>query len=188
MRLSKSGVIAAVIGAAVLAGTVISPAIGGPSLKKLVRNEVSKQLAKKPALAGPAGPAGPQGAPGADFTANSVLRSGETLTGVWVVVGGTGGNAAAAIQFAPQLPTALGPGAVHRLAPATTSAACPGPGQANAGNLCVYEVTGGSGSSFNFIGDPGTNNSGANRRGAVIWYTTSTASGNANGTWAVTAP
>lgn len=115
------------------------------------------------------------------------LRSGETLTGLWAITGGTAGNASDAIQFVPQLPTNLGAGAVHRLAPGATSAACPAPGQAAAGNLCVYERAGAN-AAFNTIYDSASGGNGANRRGAVIAYTTSASNGNTDGTWAVTAP
>jgi hypothetical protein len=47
------------------------PAIGGPSLKKLVKKEVSKQIAKATGPAGPPGPAGTNGANGADGTARA---------------------------------------------------------------------------------------------------------------------
>jgi hypothetical protein len=47
--------------AVVVAVGVVSPALGGPSLKKLVKREVSKQISK---ATGPAGPAGPAGAAG----------------------------------------------------------------------------------------------------------------------------
>ena len=177
MSLSTNKIIVIVLGAVVLAAAVISPALGGPSLKSLVKKEVKKQLAKK------RGPAGP---PGASFNASSSLASGETLTGVWAVAGGTGGNAPDAIQFAPQLPTALAASAVHRLAPGATSAACPGPGQAAAGQLCVYERASTS-ASFNAISNPGFG-SGASQRGAVIQYSTSAPNGYADGTWAVTSP
>jgi hypothetical protein len=52
---------------------VVSPALGGPSLRSIVRSEVARQIdnldvatvAKKKGKRGPAGPQGPQGAPGA---------------------------------------------------------------------------------------------------------------------------
>jgi hypothetical protein len=179
IKLSRNRGIAIILGAAVLAAAAISPAVGGPSLKKLVKKEVKKQLAKKQ---------GPAGQPGADFTASTSLRPGETLTGVWAISGGPG-NAASVIQFAPQLPADLGAGAVHRLAPAATSTACPGQGVAAAGQLCVYERASGS-ATFNVISNPavaGANN-GANRRGAKISYITSDGAGFADGSWAVTAP
>jgi hypothetical protein len=55
MKLSKSKVIAIAVGAVVVVFAMIGPAIGGSSLKKLVKKEVNKQLKKK---TGPAGPAG----------------------------------------------------------------------------------------------------------------------------------
>ena len=52
MSLSKWKVVALVLGIAVLGITVVSPALGGPSLRKLVKKqvtkEVTKQLAKQP--------------------------------------------------------------------------------------------------------------------------------------------
>ena len=58
LRWTHATVALAVIGALAIA----APALGGPSLKKLVKNEVAKQIAK---ATGPAGPAGPSGATGA---------------------------------------------------------------------------------------------------------------------------
>jgi hypothetical protein len=184
LRLSRSGVTVAAVGAMVLAAIVISPAIGGPSLKRLVKKEVSKQLANKQ---GPQGPAGQQGAAGANFSADTSLRPGETLTGVWAVAGSTGENLIHTIQFTPQLPAALGTNAVHGPPPAPAVPECPGPGLAAAGHLCVYEVTSPS-ATFNFIKDPAVDLAGAGRRGALIYYTSSASTGNADGTWAVTAP
>jgi hypothetical protein len=186
LMLSRSGAKAAAVGAIVLAAIVISPAIGGPSLKKLVKKEVSKQLANKQ---GPQGPAGQQGPAGADLAANSTLRSGETLTGIWSVAGPAGVSGMVdTFQFVPQLPTDLGAGAVHRLALASTSAACPGPGLATAGNLCVYELAIQGSPTFNFIGNPGSG-TGADQRGAEITYNANASSASfAEGSWAVTAP
>jgi hypothetical protein len=55
---------------------VVSPALGGPSLRSMVRSEVARQIdnldaattakKKKKSKRGPAGPQGPQGAPGAN--------------------------------------------------------------------------------------------------------------------------
>lgn len=54
------GVIAAVV--------VVSPAIGGPSLRSLVKQEVAKQLASSAKKKSKRGPAGPQGPPGTNGT------------------------------------------------------------------------------------------------------------------------
>jgi hypothetical protein len=54
------------IALALIAALVIAaPAFGGPSLKKLVKKEVAKQIAK---ATGPAGPQGPSGINGVDGT------------------------------------------------------------------------------------------------------------------------
>jgi hypothetical protein len=56
--------------AAILAIAVVSPAVGGPSLKSLVKKEVKKQISK---ATGPAGAPGAPGAPGANGAAGSAL-------------------------------------------------------------------------------------------------------------------
>jgi hypothetical protein len=45
---------------------VVSPAIGGPSLRSLVKQEVAKQVASASKAKGKRGPQGPQGPPGAN--------------------------------------------------------------------------------------------------------------------------
>ena len=57
---------------ALLAMALASPAVGGPSLKKLVKKEVSKQISK---ATGPQGPPGQQGAPGQTGPAGAPLRA-----------------------------------------------------------------------------------------------------------------
>ena len=64
MRDSKWRIVAIVLGAGVIAALVVVPALGGPSLKKLVKREVSKQLAKKTGAQGPPGQTGAPGPPG----------------------------------------------------------------------------------------------------------------------------
>jgi hypothetical protein len=54
--------------ALIAALAIAAPAIGGPSLKKLVKKEVSKQIAKA------TGPAGPPGANGVNGTARAYAR------------------------------------------------------------------------------------------------------------------
>jgi hypothetical protein len=65
------------LGTAILVVTVISPALGGPSLKELVKREVRKQLAGKQ---GPAGPPGQQGMPGPPGATPSTLIGRATST------------------------------------------------------------------------------------------------------------
>jgi hypothetical protein len=62
------------VGALVLVATAISPALGGPSLKQLVKKEVAKQLKKK--KRGPSGPAGAPGAQGPQGTAGTARAYG----------------------------------------------------------------------------------------------------------------
>jgi hypothetical protein len=52
--------------AMIAAVTIAAPAIGGPSLKKLVKKEVAKQIGKATGPPGPAGPVGPPGTNGVD--------------------------------------------------------------------------------------------------------------------------
>jgi hypothetical protein len=52
--------------AAVVVFAMAAPALGGPSLKSLVKKEVKKQISKATGPAGPAGPAGANGANGAN--------------------------------------------------------------------------------------------------------------------------
>jgi hypothetical protein len=77
MKLSKWKVIVVGIAALVLVFAVISPALGGLSLKALVKKEVRKQLAGKSGPQGPQGPKGDQGAPGSSNV--TVVRSTMTV-------------------------------------------------------------------------------------------------------------
>src|SRR3954464_15296440 len=56
--LNRTRYLVAGVAAIAIAVLVVSPALGGPSLRQLVKKEVAKQLAGK------TGPQGPQGAPG----------------------------------------------------------------------------------------------------------------------------
>jgi hypothetical protein len=68
MKLMKSGPSWVQLGIAlglILAILVVSPALGGPSLRSLVKQEVAKQVASvSKSKKGKRGPAGPQGPPG----------------------------------------------------------------------------------------------------------------------------
>jgi hypothetical protein len=70
MKLRRWGTVPVALGL-IAALTMISPALGGPSLQSLVKKEVTKQLnaaqtaKKKKSKRGPPGPAGPAGANGA---------------------------------------------------------------------------------------------------------------------------
>src|SRR5512147_2997104 len=60
--------------ALIAALAIAAPAIGGPSLKKLVKKEVAKQIGKATGPPGPPGPAGANGVNGTDGTARAYAR------------------------------------------------------------------------------------------------------------------
>jgi hypothetical protein len=140
--------------------------------------------------AGPRGPQGPAGAKGADFTADTTLAPGKTLTGSWGVGGGPNGWASDAVQF--RIPLASPPVASDYIPNAAAETAnCPGPGHAAAGHLCVYRIEGTGVLSFSAIysDDDGTSNAGASTNGFLIYLSSGATSLNyASGSWSVTAP
>ncbi len=74
--------------AVIVAAAVVSPALGGPSLKKLVKKQVKKEVAKQIVKAtGPAGANGANGAPGSAraygfVTGGGALSRSKNVTGV----------------------------------------------------------------------------------------------------------
>jgi hypothetical protein len=75
------------LGVVALVAVAITPALGGPSLKKLVSKEVKKQLANRVGPKGEQGQKGEQGPPGPPGAAatppGGTLPASTTLTGVW---------------------------------------------------------------------------------------------------------
>jgi hypothetical protein len=147
--------------------------------------------------AGPIGPIGPKGEPGpkgdngADFTADTTLASGSTLTGQWNALGHGGGYLGNAVTY--RLPLAATPaaGSAHYIIGSAYTAQCPGIGEAAAGELCVYQVAS-SAATFGVIYaiEPGST---AISRGAkdgfqIQFTTTGTVQAWAYGAWATTAP
>jgi hypothetical protein len=146
MRFSSKSIFAIGVVSTVVAATVISPALGGPSLKSLVKKEVAKQLAKKQ---GPPGPQGIPGQPGTSATPPAgTLPAGVTLRGALTPTTGTsasGGNVVAGqgVDFGyslPARPTAhvIGVGGAPT-AQCTGTAAAP---TALSGHLCIYLTEG----------------------------------------------
>jgi pilus assembly protein FimV len=130
---------------------IVSPAAGGPSLKSLVKKEVTKQLAGKTGPAGPQGAAGTPGAagaPGAPGTpgrsALTPLQPGETEFGA---LGGdfdtaAGGDWAVSASYSIPLTTAIGNAFVDG---STGETACTGTftaPTAPSNTLCVYPTNG----------------------------------------------
>jgi hypothetical protein len=196
-RPSPAIVVAVLALVAALAGTALArpqattSAISKKKVKKIATKQI-KKLAPGLSVANAVNAENAASAESADraqtVDPDATLRSGESLSGVWAVAGGMSQSLVDAVQFTPQLPAALGAGAVHRIASGGSSAQCPGPGQAAAGSLCVYE-TSATGVSFNVISNPGGGpGAGAGRRGAAIIYSGTATAPFAKGTWTVTAP
>src|SRR5689334_20586326 len=93
---------------------------------------------------GPAGPAGPAGATGqtgpagASFSPDATLPSGKSLTGPWAVGDWASTFMGTQVEFRIPLAAEIPGTNAEYLAQGTTSASCPGFGQAAAGHLCVY--------------------------------------------------
>jgi hypothetical protein len=121
------------------------------------------------------------------------LASGETLTGIWGTnapgSATTPGRGLAPIAFRPELAADLPNGSAHYLTAGSTTAECPGVGQAAAGHLCVYEgfSVGASFRDFANAGDAGAG-SGVSKEGTILRLEGTDPLGQARGTWAVTAP
>jgi hypothetical protein len=134
------------------------------------------------------GPKGDPGTNGTDLTSHTPLPSGQTESGVYSVAGGdsTAGSIVSVMQFTQPLAADLDSAHVERTT--TTSANCPGPGQAMPGYLCAYErrlIN----ATFGFIQNPAFSTTvGASKYGAQIFYIPTASGAVAYGTWAVTAP
>jgi hypothetical protein len=81
VRSSRFIPLAVTLSALIFGALVISPALGGPSLRSLVKKELSKQIGN---AQGPQGQPGPSGPPGASGVApGATLAAGVTLRGVF---------------------------------------------------------------------------------------------------------
>jgi hypothetical protein len=190
-RLSRIGIVSAALAALVLVGTVISPALGGPSLKQLVRKEVAKQLKGKQGPAGPPGTAGAQGAAG-PFVEG--VPPGSTLRGSWVLfneTAGTGEHLEVSVSFPFPLSTAptghfVGDGA-------TPPGECPGSvssPQASPGHLCVYQSGVDIAATEEQVFDPTLDTTSGAGKGSRFGFSVRATAGAAvvrtSGTWAAT--
>jgi len=142
---------------------------------------------------GEQGPKGDTGEKGADFTLNTTLPSGQTERGSWGVGGGTNDWAQDTITYRIPLAALISGSNAHFLAQgAPPTAQCPGPGQAAAGQLCVYSREGSGTSTFSAIYHHESNNgdsvSGSGRYGFLIYFSTTADKTYQSGDWAVTAP
>jgi hypothetical protein len=122
------------------------------------------------------------------LTANSVLQSGQTEAGDYIAAAGNGEAGTVLVQFWPHLPESLQEGHIKVLgegAPGTTE--CPGPGQAAASYMCVYQSFNEGMSFESFISTmPGSIYAGP-VSGVMTWRSNQF-NGLLRGTWAYTAP
>lgn len=136
-------------------------------------------------VTGATGPQGATGPAGQDLTFTTTLQSGQTLTGVYSTAGSaTGGWMAATIEFRPKLPANIPAANFHYVGAANAN--CPGPGQAAAGHMCVYERWINA-ATYNTHVDPASSNSGGaiTTQGVSLLWDTSSGFANTRGVWAV---
>jgi hypothetical protein len=121
--------------------------------------------------------------------ARSTLPSGQTESGDYAVAGSVSGDhMVEGVQFAIPLAAPLDSSHVEFRPFGTTSANCPGVGQATAGYLCVYE------SDFahrSVVSDSVSDHliyAGADAYGFIIWLVAADVDGWSTGSWTVKAP
>lgn len=101
------------------------------------------------------------------------------------------GASFAEINFIPKLPADVPTANAHFLGlGAPSTADCPGPEQAAASHLCVYEVVNNAANvSFTRFGDPRVGFAGIAPFGTVLGFAAgATATNNTRGSWSYTAP
>ncbi len=127
---------------------------------------------------------------GSTINPATTLGPGVTETGVYAAFGG--GNASnpsflgTSVTFAPAAQRdILSINVTFLAAEAPYTASCPGPGEAVAGHLCVYELQS-SYAAFIGIEDPTTGSSNVNRTGFAIVFEADSGEAYSTGTWALT--
>jgi hypothetical protein len=122
------------------------------------------------------------------LTADSVLGSGQTEAGDYIAAAGNGEAGTVLVQFWPHLPESLAEGHIKVLAEgAPGTSECPGPGQAAASYMCVYQSFNEGMSFESFISTmPGSIYAGP-VSGVMTWRSNQF-NGLLRGTWAYTAP
>jgi hypothetical protein len=123
-----------------------------------------------------------------NFTVNTTLASGEVETGVYAAWG-SGSYFADTVNFRIPLASDLPNTNVQFIASGSVpTPQCQGPGQAQAGYLCVYEGPNGN-SDVGGIFDPTTGLGGASRWGFSVYFTVPVPGGAwSYGQWTVRAP
>ena len=115
----------------------------------------------------------------------ATLASGDTETGVYGATAPSGSLGLAEISFEPKLGAAP---ATSEYITTTPSSTCPGPGQAAAGHLCLYQGWI-FGMTFSAACSPNDACNGSpTANGASVYFDSTDAQGNTSGNWAYKAP
>jgi len=122
------------------------------------------------------------------MTADSVLQPGQTEAGDYIAAAGNGEAGTVLVQFWPHLPESVQEGHIKVLDEGTPGTSeCPGPGQAAASYMCVYQSFNEGMSFESFISTmPGSIYAGP-VSGVMTWRSNQF-NGLLRGTWAYTAP
>lgn len=122
------------------------------------------------------------------LTADSVLQSGQTEAGDYIAAADNGGAGTVLVQFWPHLPESLQEGHIKVIPEGGgPTSECPGPGQAAASYMCVYQSFNEGMTFESFISTmPGSIYAGP-LSGVMTWRSNQF-NGLLRGTWAYTAP
>jgi hypothetical protein len=121
------------------------------------------------------------------LTADSVLQSGQTEAGDYIAAAGNGEAGTVLVQFWPHLPESLQEGHTKVIPEGGSTTECPGPGQAAASYMCVYQSFNEGMTFESFISTmPGSIYAGP-LSGVMTWRSNQF-NGLLRGTWAYTAP
>jgi hypothetical protein len=128
------------------------------------------------------------GQPAAHYlTADSVLQPGQTEAGDYIAAADNGQAGTVLVQFWPHLPESLQEGHIKVIPEGGSTTECPGPGQAAASDMCVYQSFNEGMTFESFISTmPGSIYAGP-LSGVMTWRSTQF-NGLLRGTWAYTAP
>lgn len=164
-----------------------------PSAPESVKHAVTADTAATAGTAASAGTAKDAEALGGQpaghyLTADSVLQSGQTEAGDYIAAASNGQAGTVLVQFWPHLPESLQEGHIKVIpeggGPTTE---CPGPGQAAASYMCVYQSFNEGMTFESFISTmPGSIYAGP-LSGVMTWRSNQS-NGLLRGTWAYTAP
>jgi hypothetical protein len=121
------------------------------------------------------------------LTADSVMQPGQTEAGDYIAAASNGQAGTVLVQFWPHLPESLQEGHIVVIPEGGSTTECPGPGQAAASYMCVYQSFNQGMTFESFISTmPGSIYAGP-LSGVMTWRSNQS-NGLLRGTWAYTAP